>query len=156
MIRAAAGGAILFFAGIAAAQFMFSPSAVPPRDAAQLDTLNQRLDSLQRSVDALADLQSEPSALPAVTVGQVSPLPAPTDPNPDIDEALAARGEAIRAGNAIVDRALQNARWTIDDVARLSTATAALSGQDRAEIQQRLSAAINQDRLQVDPNAMAF
>ena len=156
MIRAAAGGAILFLAGLAAAHFFFPPAVAPPGDAAQLAQLNQRLDTLQRSLDALAPSRTQQSPSSAAAVGHVAQLAAPIEPNSIVDAAADARGEALRAGNAIVDRALQSARWTIDDVARLSTATATLSGQDRAEIQARLSAAINQDRLQVDPGSMTF
>jgi hypothetical protein len=155
MIGAAARGAILVLAGVAAAHFLFPQQTAASGDAAQLTQLSQRLDALQRSLDALAATRILQTS--AATTGQVvQPPAAPTKPETSIDTAGDARAEALRAGNAIVDRALQSARWTIDDVASLATATASLSGADRSEIRSRLSAAINQDKLQVEPRAMAF
>jgi len=155
MIRAAAGGATLVFAGLAAAHFFFSPTAAPPAYAAQLVQLNHRLDALQRSLDAMAIARTQPSPSRVATGDAVQPA-ASAALKPNAGEDADARSEALRESNEIVDRALQATHWTIDDVAKLATATTSLRGQDRAEIQARLSAAVNQDRLRVDPEAMAF
>jgi hypothetical protein len=146
VFRAAAGGATIFLAGFAAAHFWMPSPEVHPVDAAPLSELTQRLDALQHSVDALAVSK----AVPAVDAGKLPEPPIGRDAPDD------ARIDALNAGNAVVDRALQAARWTREDVARLSAATASLSGEDRAKIQARLSAAINQDSLEVDANAVTF
>ena len=144
-----AAGATIFLAGFAAAHFWLPPPAAAPAVPASLTALTQRLDALQRSVDALAVARA------AATGPAIKPA-ALIEPAADRDVPDEARTEALSAGNAVVDRALQAARWTSEDVARLAAATASLSGEERAGIQARVSAAINQNRLEVEANAVTF
>jgi len=62
-------------------------------------------------------------------------------------EQRAAHEEALRAGNAIVDRAIAAGLWNPTDFATLGAATKDLSGEERAQIMARLSAAINADQV---------
>lgn len=60
------------------------------------------------------------------------------------------REEALREGNAIVDRALANGVVTPADFNALGIATMQLSGEERTQMMARLAAAINADRVQFD------
>ena len=65
-------------------------------------------------------------------------------------EKRAAREEDLRAGNEIVDQAIAAGVWSPSDFAALGGATRDLSGEERAQIMARLSAAINADRVRFD------
>jgi hypothetical protein len=65
-------------------------------------------------------------------------------------EKRAAREEGLRAGNEMVDQAIAAGVWNPSDFAALGAATRELSGEERAQIMARLSAAINADRVRFD------
>src|SRR5882724_8543006 len=65
-------------------------------------------------------------------------------------EKRAAREEGLRAGNEMVDQAIAAGGWSPSDFAALGAATRELSGEERAQIMARLSAAINADRVRFD------
>jgi len=65
-------------------------------------------------------------------------------------EKRAAREEGLRAGNEMVDQAIAAGVWSPSDFAALGAATRELSGEERAQIMARLSAAINADRVRFD------
>jgi outer membrane murein-binding lipoprotein Lpp len=63
---------------------------------------------------------------------------------------IAEHSERIQAGNAAVDHAIQAGRWGPAEIAAFGSATSGLSGEERADIMVRLSAAINADQVQLD------
>jgi len=70
------------------------------------------------------------------------------------ERVAATRASAIRDGNDIVDRALGVGQWTADDVRALAESTETLDGEAAAAIHARVAAAINSDRLKVEPSAL--
>ena len=112
----------------------------------------ERLDRLEKSIARLAAARADaPSA-----TGSVIPAATAADARVVVaDERVAAtRASAIRDGNAIVDRALGLGQWTADDVRALTESTGTLDGEAAAAIHARVAAAINSDRLKVEPSAL--
>ncbi len=111
-----------------------------------------RLDRVEKSIARLAVARAgAPSATDSAT------LAAPTaSGRADLggERVAAARATAIRDSNDIVDRALGVGQWTADDVRALAESTGTLDGESAAAIHARVAAAINSDRLKVDPSAL--
>ena len=58
--------------------------------------------------------------------------------------------EQTRAGNAVVDRAIQSGHWSSDDMAEFGAATNALDAEIRVQMLARISAAMNADQVKFD------
>jgi hypothetical protein len=120
-------------------------------EQARHEQLLERIDRLERLVAATAAVRPASVEVRATAPAEV----LPTAPAAEL-KSSENRDSAVRDGNALVERALQTARWSQQDAIELHVATTVLSGPERAEIYARLSAAINSDRLQVDPAAFGF
>jgi hypothetical protein len=126
-----------------------TPAVTP--EQVRHEQLLERIDKLERLVAATAAMR--PASFEVRAIAPAEGLPTEPAADPQSSEN---RDSALRDGNAVVERALQAARWSQQDAIELHVTTAALSGQERAEIYARLSAAINSDRLQVDAAAFGF
>jgi hypothetical protein len=108
-------------------------SPADSRVVRQLELINERLGRLERTPTAAAPAASGASES---TEGS-----APAKP-----EAYEA---SMSAGREIVERAIEVGRWTHKDVAAFGAATATLEMPDRLVLHQRLIAAVNEDRVQL-------
>jgi hypothetical protein len=159
MTRIAAVAALAMSLTIGAVLYFRAPGNPPAAlEQARLEQLSRLIDRLERVLAANTDIRSGADSSSASPVGGCVSIRPPAEvlTTPAASEALANRDAASRAGNAVVERALQSARWTRQDAIELNVATAALSGSEQAEIHARLAAAINDDRLQVDPAALGL
>lgn len=86
---------------------------------------------------------NEPSAAREAFAGAIESADDAPPVRPENYEA------SLSAGREIVERAIEAGRWTHRDVAAFSAATAALELPDQLALHQRLVAAINEDRVQV-------
>lgn len=100
-----------------------------PELVLQLEQINERLGRLEQSRAGTDDAAE--SAQPE------------TVPKPKEYEA------SMAAGREIVDRAIQAGSWTHRDAAEFGAATATLELPDRLVLHQRLVAAVNEDRVQM-------
>jgi hypothetical protein len=114
----------------------------------------ERLDRLERSIAQLAATRL--GAAPATDSAALVTTAASGRPEPERERERVATAHAvtIRAGNEVVDRALSVGQWTAEDVRALAESTEALDGEAAAAIRARVAAAINSDRLKVDPAAL--
>jgi hypothetical protein len=127
------------------------PAAVVNADSAEL---LQRMDRLERAITVFADMRTASQLAPQVAL---APAKAAEPLKPDEVRKLAQqRDEGIRAGSALVDEVVNNARLTQEDGIALAIATAKLSGDDRAKVYAKLSLAINQGRVKPETDAMSF
>jgi hypothetical protein len=92
---------------------------------------------------------------PHVSTGALSASPEQSAAADATPEKRAAREEGLRAGNAIVDQAIADGLWGVSDFAALGAATRELSGEERAQIMERLAVAINADRVRLDQSRRA-
>jgi len=110
-----------------------------------------RLDRLEKSI---AQLAATRAGGPPATDSTALAAPAASGRAVDDKRVMEARDTAIRDGNDIVDRALGVGQWTADDMRALAESTETLDGEAAAAIHARVAAAINSDRLKVDPSAL--
>jgi hypothetical protein len=108
-------------------------SQADTRIVRQLELINERLGKLERTPTAAAPATS------AVSESTEGSAPA----KPETYEA------SMAAGREIVERAIEVGRWTHKDVAAFGAATATLEMPDRLALHQRLIAAVNEDRVQL-------
>lgn len=128
------------------------PEASAP--AAQHAELVQRIDRLELAVSKLAQTRTAAPSISTPASASAASLEPPARP---IDvPAGRAPESALRDSHAIVDRAIDAARWTAADARELAAASAALSGDERTAVYAKLTMAINQDRVKVDRDAMSF
>jgi hypothetical protein len=148
MSRIVAAAILVSSMTVASALYFRAPDEAPALEQARQDQLLERMDRLEHMVAAAAARSVTGASATAVLVEKPVAQEEP--------EAAVIRDNALRAGNAVVERALQGARWSRQDKIELNLATATLNGPERSEIYARISAAVNEDRLQIDPDAFGL
>jgi hypothetical protein len=131
--------------------------------AGERSALNQARAQQEELVRHLQQIEQTLSALGRSTIVAANPqtsISAPAAPhdNSSKDAAKAdatsadrtVHEEALREGNAIVERAIANGVVSPADFNALGIATMQLSGEQRIQMMARLAAAINADRVQFD------
>ena len=123
--------------------------------------LNQARAQQEEVVRHLQQIEQTLSALSRSTIVAANPqvsisVPSAPHDNSSKDAADATSAdrkvyeEALREGNAIVDRAIANGVVSPADFNALGIATMQLSGEQRTQMMAQLAAAINADRVQFD------
>ena len=141
-------------AGTLAAVLSYQRLEQPPVVASvQSDELQQRLERIEQAITVFADMRAAPQPVPQAVVAAKPPEPL----KPEEVKKLADQREAgIRAGTAVVEQVVSNARLTQEDGIALAIATAKLDGPDRAKVYAKLSMAINEGRVKPEADALSF
>jgi hypothetical protein len=119
----------------------------------QSDEVEQRLERIEQAITVFADMRAAPQPV-SQAVAAAKP-PEPLKPE-EVKKLAEQREEGIRAGTAVVDQVVNNARLTQEDGIALAIATAKLDGPDRAKVYAKLSLAINQGRVKPEADALSF
>jgi hypothetical protein len=119
----------------------------------QSQELVQRLERLERAVNLLAEVRLGAEAS-AQRLAGATPAQAPAPP--PSPEYLEKRDAAIRAGSTVIEQVVNTGRLTQQSSLELAVATTGLSGPDRAEVYAKLSQAINEGRVRLDRDVVAF
>jgi hypothetical protein len=122
--------------------------------SAESPELLQRMERLEQAITVFADMRSAAQAAPPPPVVVAKPA-EPLKPE-EVQKLAQQREEGIRAGTAVVEQVVSNARLTQEDGIALAIATAKLDGEDRAKVYAKLSLAINQGRVKPEADALSF
>lgn len=138
---------------LAAVVFYQQFQQAPAVASSQSDELLQRMERLEQAITVFADMRAAPQPVPQ-TVAAAKP-PEPLKPE-EVKKLADQRETAIRAGTAVVEQVVSNARLTQEDGIALAIATAKLDGPDRAKVYAKLSLAINQGLVKPEADALSF
>jgi hypothetical protein len=114
---------------------------------AELDAQIQRLDKAVSRLSVLA--QEAPGALPSPTDSRRD-LQATPAASSEPDKHSADENQAIAEADALVDRGLVSGHWSREQADDLTAALSGLDVREQGRIQARISAAINEGKLQID------
>lgn len=116
-------------------------------DSAHLAQIDERILRLERALSQLSGLVATvESKSIATSPERVSAAAA------SVDTARfdARQAQAIASAESMVDRAVNSGQWTRAQASELNAAIADLDREEQGRILARISAAINEDRLQVE------
>ena len=146
------GIAIGFVAGLAAAGvvgFLLRADAPRAQEVARIADLDAQIQRLDQSVSKLSALvvSNEPREARTNPREDLSVPPAKLreESNRDADQA-----QEIAAAEAIVDRGIASGHWTREQANDLAIAISDLDVKEQGRIQARISAAINEGKLQIE------
>jgi len=148
------GTAIGFVAGLAvagAASLLLRDDASRAQETARIAELDAQIQRLDQSMSKLSMLvasnKSRDTMLPTNPSRDLPASPAkPGGENKrDADQA-----QEIAAAEALVDRGIASGHWTRDQANELSAVLSDLDAKEQGRIQARISAAINDGRLQLE------
>jgi hypothetical protein len=141
-------------AGTLAAVLAYQHFQQPPVVAnVQSDEVDQRLERIEQAITVFAEMRAAPQPAPQAVAAAKAPEPLKPE---EIKKFAEQREAGIRAGTAVVDQVVSNARLTQEDGIALAIATAKLDGPDRAKVYAKLSLAINEGRVKPEADALSF
>ena len=120
------------------------------QEAARIAELDAQIQRLDKAMSTLSSLTIHaPSPAPSVTGSRVA---LHTSPAASSDEAQrdSAQLQAIAEADALVDRGLESGHWSREQADDLTAALSGLDVREQGRIQARISAAINEGKLQID------
>jgi gas vesicle protein len=153
-MQAGKGIAIGFLAGLAVAGgavLLLRDETSREQESARIAELDAQIQRLDQAVSRLSVLAVEaPSAVAPAIVERGGALPVKTATSRESIKRDEDQSQAIAAADAMVDRGLESGHWSREQANDLTVALADLEVGEQGRIQARISAAINEGRLQIE------